>query len=504
MKKFKFVIVGGGTAGMMAAAYLKSYWADKVQITIVYDHKNPGIGVGESLTPPFIKFLQSINVSTSDLVKNVNATIKLGLKFKNWTGDGSYYYHPFMQIPGSDDPYNFTLASSIVNTKKDSLFLNEEYVLYDSYYFEQCKLPFFEGQILGDYSLHIDATLFSKFLEDRFRGSFIIKDEVVANIHKKENGHIDKLVCESGNIIEGDFFIDASGFQRVLFKHLGGTWKDMKDWLPLDRCIPNPVFGDFLKQPTCTTSEASGDGWILQVPLQNRWGSGYLYSSEFTTDEQAFERFSSFVKMSFKKDLNNTSKVLKFDSGYYEEQWIGNCLSVGLSCGFSEPLEATNIHQVTQQLGYFVQMFNFEVYQHDVNYYNKVNKMIFENIYLYLRFCYCNGRSDTEFWKYITNNEPSEVKEIKSKISKDIVNSYNLALSTPFNYGNFTIVANGLGLIDYDNYKNILQNRLVYDNCRLTNQNFLNFKSLIQNERSIDHQTLIHAIKATELPVLTN
>lgn len=502
MKTHKIVVLGGGTAGMMASTFIKNYWGDKVEVIVVYDHSNPGIGVGESLTPIFIKFLKSINVPVSDLIKKVNSTFKLGLKFKNWNGDGSYYYHPFSQIDNAQDIYNYTLTSSIINNT-DKLFSNEQYIFYDSYYFENSKIPFDVDTVLGQYSLHIDATLFSKYLQEKFQDRLTIKNKIISDVEKDDKGHIKSLICSDGDKIEGDFFIDASGFQRVLFKHIGGNkWNDMKDWLPLDRCIPNPVFLEFDKIPTCTTSEASSDGWILQVPLQNRWGAGYLYSSQFTTDEQAFDKFSDFVRERYNQNLNNTSRVLKFDSGYWEEQWVGNCLSVGLSCGFSEPLEATNIHQIIHQLGHFIQMYNFEVNPHDVNYYNKISKVFFENIYLYLRFCYCGGRDDSEFWKYISNHEPLQITELKNKISKEIVNSFNLDFGTPFNYNNFTLVANGLGLIDKEKYKKIIEDRMILANSRASNEHFNNYKSHIQHNYSVDHLTFITAVKISPDEIL--
>lgn len=487
-QKHKFVIVGGGTAGMMTAALFKTYWQDKADVTVVYDHKNPGIGVGESLTPIFISFLERINIKPSDLVKHCNSTFKLGLKFKNWTHN-NYYYHPFVQTINYKDDYNFTLASSLINNK-NKIFNNEEYIFFDSYYFENSCLPVTNNEVNGRYAMHIDATLFSKFLEQKFKNSIEVIDNNVVDVLKDERSFIQSLVCSDGTKIEGDFFIDASGFQRVLFNHLDSKWNDMKKWLPLDRCIPNPVFCEFQKQPTFTTSEATEDGWILQVPLQNRWGSGYLYSSSFTDDQKAFDKLQSFVKKTYNKDLNNTSKVLKFDSGYYESPWINNCLSVGLSYGFSEPLEATNIHQVAQQINYFIDVYNFKVNQYDVNKFNLHFKKVFENVYTYLRFCYCNGRNDSEFWKYITNNEPKEITFLKEKISKEIVNTFNLDDTGMFNYHNFTLVASGLNLIDKQSYKSILENRLVLNNSITNNTSFKNFKKN-QQATAVDHLDFI-------------
>lgn len=498
-KKHKFVVLGGGTAGLMAATFLKTYWSDKIDLTLIYDHKNPGIGVGESLTPVFLNFLNSVNINISDLIVHANATIKLGLRFKNWTGDGTHFYHPFTQLVKEPDAYNYLLSTAMVDSEH---FNNEQSNLYDSYYFDNYSVPFNGTSIIGKYSAHIDATLFARYLEERFKGQFEIIDNVVAGVMKDKRGHISRLICEDGEQVDGDFFIDASGFQRVLFKHLENKWHDMKDWLPLDRCIPNPVFTEFAKQPTCTTSEASEDGWILQVPLQNRWGSGYLYSSEFTSDEKAFDSFSKFVGRQYNKPLHNTSKVLKFDSGYWDKQWVGNCLSLGLSCGFSEPLEATNIHQVSQQLEWFTQTYNFATQEHDVDNYNEYNKKVFENIYLFLRFCYTNNKKyDSKFWNYINNNEPKKVMDVKNKISEEILNYYSLTSSTTFNHSNFTVVANGLGLIDKEKYAEVLDRRSVREYSRRVNEQTQTYKKNLQLQKAVDHLTLISQVKSGVLEI---
>lgn len=474
------VVVGGGTAGIIAATYIKKYWKDAVTVSLVYDHSKPGIGVGESLTPAIYKYLNFIGVTRDDLVKNVNATVKLGLKFKNWLGDGKSYYHNFAQY--EDEYYNLIAAYDIANGQ----YTND--TTYDSFYMENCVIP---RDPNAQQSLHIDATLFSKYIESRFKNDINIIDDHVSTVVVKDN-KIDKLILKNAGPLSGDFFIDATGFQSILMKKLDNTWIDKSDWMPIDSCIPNPVVTDFVKQPCYTTSEASEDGWILQVPLSNRWGAGYLYSSNFTSDDVAFDRFSKFVQKTYNKDLANTDKILRFKSGYWKNQWVGNCIVVGLASGFSEPLEATNIHHTVEQVDQFVNLCGLQYCNYDVTNYNKFMEEFYENVYLYLRFCYTTGRTDSEFWKYMTANVPQPVKDLEEKVSYDFLTFYDL-LGPIFSFGNFTRVAVGLGKVDKNSIKSILEKRGLTARAKQLSEQ-LRYQKSIDIRSAIDHRAYINLV----------
>lgn len=487
-KKFRFVIVGGGTAGIISATYLKSYWGDNAEVVLLYDHSKPGIGVGESLTPMVYDYLNYVGITRDELVKHVNATVKLGLKFKNWTGDGSEYIHTFFEPNQQVSAFNYGTAYDIINNQ-----YQEDYT-YDSFYFDNCCIP---EDPYAVQSLHIDAVLFSRYIEDKFKDRLTIIDGTVKDIIlQKDLTSIDHLILDTGEKVSGDFFIDASGFQSVLFKNLPATWVDKTKWLPLDRCIPNPVPWEFDKQPPYTTSEASDEGWILQVPLSNRWGTGYLYCSSFCSDDQAFNNFESFLNKNYNTSLNNTEKVLSFKSGYWKEQWVGNTICVGLSSGFTEPLEATNIHHTIFQIMQFVNMFNFKVFSYDVKHYNRMMQDFYENVYLYLRFCYTNRRNDTDFWKYMHNNIPEDVKDLEEKIKQDIINDGTFVHSPLFRQGNFTKVANGLKKINKESYLRVLQSR---NAIGIGMEESNRYRSVKNNNRLavVDHLEYIKKIKNT-------
>jgi len=499
MKKYEFVIVGGGTAGMITAAVFSKKWGDLANVTVIYDHKNPGIGVGESLTPNIYDFLDYMGISRNDMIKNVNATVKLGLKFKNWLNDGNYFYHNFNQRPLSK--YKQTVggiipivsAYDIVNNEYDNDFT------YSSNFMENCKIP--KDHSLSQ-SLHIDATLFSKYIENILRDKITVIDGIVKDANNTGE-HINSVVLEDGRVIKGDFFIDATGFKKLLFKKITDDWVDKTDWLPLDRCIPNPIPWEFKTQPPYTTSEATDQGWILQVPLSNRWGTGYLYSSKFLSDDIAFENFQKFLNKNYGENtLNNKSKVLSFESGYWRKQWVGNCMAIGLSSGFAEPLEATNIMHVIAQVSYFVETFNFKIFNYDITRYNQKMISFYESIYLYLRFCYTTNRTDSAFWEYMTNNTPREVKDLEDKVKFDILtNMQELSNMVPFSFENHIRVANGLKKINVKSWEEQLKRKDVKFAKNLSQQ--VKRDKLNDYVQSVDHldyvQTILSTTKYTKL-----
>lgn len=490
MKQHKIIVVGGGTAGIMAATYIKTYWGDLVEVVLVYDHSKPGIGVGESLTPVFNIYLDYVGISREELIKHCNCTVKLGLKFKNWLNDGKSYYHNF-DMTTQSDPRNMGALWDIATNNYDGGYGHSAAMLDNN------LIPYGDNLNIND-TLHIDATLFSKYVENKFKDKLtIIDDEVIEVRLKPGEKMIDTLVLKTRGDLSGDFYIDATGFSNVLFKPLGSKWNDMTDWLPIDSCIPNPVEFEFIEQPPYTTSEATEDGWILQVPLSNRWGSGYLFNSSFTDEEKAFDKFEKFVKERYNTPLKNTSKVLKFKSGYWDEQWIGNCIVVGLSSGFAEPLEATNIHHTVFQLITFIDFYNFKINQYDIKVYNQLMKEFYYNIYLYLRFCYTTNRTDSEFWKYITYNTPDDVINVLEKIKRDPIISPLLIPGPTFISKNFTTVAYGLGHIDSRSYADILTNRALNNiSMQQSKVTFARKKELL-DRHTVNHRSYIaHILKS--------
>ena len=442
--KYKITVVGGGTAGVMSATYLKSYWGDLVDVTMVYDHNKPGIGVGESLTPMFDKYLSTVGISTIELIQHCNATIKLGLKFKNWTTQGHEWIHSF-PISEAFDSADKTV--SYFNAVDAYDILNDQYensYNYDEFYFDN-NLIFGADISTYRHALHIDANVVGRYIESKFKDKINIIDGIVNNV-EVENREIKSITLLSGETITSNLFIDASGLGQAMFKHLDPEWISVEDQLPTNRTIPNPLFKEYDYLPPYTTAEATKNGWILDVPLSNRRGTGYVYSSKFTTDQEAKEDFNQWLIKNHNVELQS-DRVIKFSNGYWKDQWIGNCIAIGLSSGFVEPLEATSLHNAFVQLDALTSMYSLVESQHVVKKYNAFSKSIYEDCFEYIRFFYHTKRTDSEFWRYLTDNTPEWLSDLDNKLSqsfatprdfRDVIFDSSSYVSVGYGHGTFT------------------------------------------------------------------
>jgi len=490
---FKIIVVGGGTAGAMAASYFKSYWGDRADVTMLYDHSKPGIGVGESLTPLFDNYLKTVGISTIDLIRNCNATIKLGLKFKNWTHDGSEWFHSFphneslsLVNPVLVD-FNAVDAFDILHNQYDSGYT------YGKFYFNNNVLPSTDN-LSYRHALHVDASLLSKYVEFVFQDKITIIDGNVTDVHVT-NRSITSIKLANRQEYSADLFIDASGLDQVLFKHLAVDWVDLSDQLPTDRAIPFPLFKDFDYIPPYTTAEATKNGWILDVPLSNRHGTGYVYSSKFTTDDEARFEFDKWLKEKYNVNLTS-DRIIKFKSGYNAEHWVGNCVAIGLSSGFVEPLEATNIHHAFTQIDLITKVFDGITSTQIINHYNTVMTTIYKNTFKYIRFFYNTGRTDSSFWQYLTDNTPDEIKDIITLIDSTPLTIYNFnkTAADMFESADFNCIAYGYGLFkNTDNLENFLKSRWLYDHAASASQQIKELKKYIE-QQSVDHKQWIDSV----------
>ena len=493
---YNLVIVGGGTGGLIAAANAHLYYKSKIKITVIFDHKNPNIGVGESLTPTIKGFMNRVGITEEEMIVKVGSTIKLGLKFKNWLNNNDYFYHGFLAKTLDPDPFYTTSPYDIATGTYNSS------DTFSTEFYENSVIP--NPRLTQPFtnSLHIDSVLFTKFLIEKYKNDITIIDDVVKDVIV-ENNNIKGIILEKSGQMSGDFYIDASGFARVLMKRLNSKWIDKSDWLPINKFIPQPVptNWDGKKIPPYTTSEATDNGWILQVPLQNRWGVGYLYSSKFTSDDEAISKFTKFLKDNYNHDIVNP-KCMSFNSGYWEDQWVGNCLATGLASGFAEPLEATNIQHTISQMGTFFRDFNLKVIEIDRIKYNKAQRTIYENIYLFLRFCYDTKRTDSEFWKYMTNNVPEEIKQLNDKLEQfGYFSPFDYFSQNVFSYQNFTCVANGLNKFNKDKIMQTINERNILDKTIFYSDK-LKRKKINLNTTAIDHTNYINTVLANNVNLI--
>jgi len=444
----KIVIVGTGTAGLLAAAFMHKFWDDNVQIKVIYDGRSKNIAVGESTTPLILKTLEILGISKEELIKDIGTTLKLGINFKNWI-PGTEYFHGFGE--GVDNKSN-NFFNDIRTDETSAVFTitNDIFQGGGNYNIATTKLPSNDVNSFS-YALHIDTQKFIKVLIKRFEDDIEFVDDIVERVRvNPECNQISHIECRDSGIVDADFFVDASGFNCVLFKHLNPEWVDTSHILPIDRAIPQQIPNITGQIPSHTLAEATDNGWIWQLPVGDRYGTGYLYSSKFTSDEEAREKYNNWLVENHNVELT-TDRIIKYRPGYYKNNWIGNCLAVGLSSGFIEPLEATGIMIISKQIYNFV-AFNSALnnLNHTKSYLNTMNTALYDEIVRFNALHYCTDRTDSDFWKYMTNNKLQWVKDYQEKCQKEFIdNSVFLNVKDCiWAFDSYIQISHGLGMFD--------------------------------------------------------
>jgi tryptophan halogenase len=388
-RDFKFVIVGGGTAGWLTALYIRKYWPN-TNITVIASTEIGILGAGEGTVPSFIDFLEEVDIQPKDILENAKGTIKRGIQFTNWRGNNDQYIHSFDML-GPDK-----------------------------------------------YALHFDASLLAKYLESvaLTRNIKLIDDEVV-NINSTKD-QITSIDLKSLPTVDADFVFDCSGFRRLIIgEFYKSPWKSYADTMPAKRAIPFFLPNDNTSLPEYTESIAMKAGWIWKIPVQGRYGCGYVFDSTQITDTEAEEEIREYLGHDF-----TSPRTFNFEAGTYKYPWIGNCLAVGLSAGFIEPLEATSIHMQIVTLRLFKQVFGSDIGSYKLNHdLKELNDDVVSFLYLH----YMSDRSDTNFWSKFTENKmPEKVNKLLSTndISK-FYSSYNFSV---WPLESWKTICSGIGL----------------------------------------------------------
>ena len=431
----KFVIIGSGTAGLITAGMIKSYWGDEVRVTLYYDAKKKNIAVGESTTPLIHSFLDAMGITTEDLIRDLNVTVKLGIKFKDWI-PGTDYFHGFVE---ADTFYQPDLSSTVYSIPNDC---------YDGgILFNEATTTIPNKEFNYEHGLHIDTQEFSNYMFEKLKDKIEIVNDIAERVNIKDD-KIESIDFKNSGNVTADFYIDCSGFNSLLIKNLEPEWVDITDCLPIDRAIPQQVPYDFDEIPSYTLAEATDNGWIWQIPIGNRYGTGYLYSSRFTTDEEAREKYNSWLLEKFGVELK-TDRIIHYKPGYYKQAWIGNCLAVGLSSGFIEPLESTGIHIIVKQIRDFIKLnSNLNFLNHDRNIFNATNLKTYKIIIDFICLHYNTNRTDSSFWKYMTDNKTEWVEGIDEKCKREFLDSFSINDQSFWHLDSFIQVANGLLMFD--------------------------------------------------------
>lgn len=484
MKTVKSItVVGGGTAGLIAAIILKKRL--NLDITLIYS-KNIGIiGVGEGSTEHFRDFMEFVGIDQYQLIKECDATYKCGIMFEGW-GNKDFLHSVNQPFNQKYSQYNFVYAKQIAE--------NSDYLNYRMYWKNELNSWFLNRPTeFPSNQYHFNTHKLNEFLSKIAIGLGIqIQEDEIIEIETNESGEISKLQGIKKNY-SSDFYIDATGFKRILMSKLGCKWQSYSKYLKMNSAITFQT-EDEDNYNYWTLSKAMNSGWLFRIPVWGRYGNGYIFDKNFITEEQAKEE----VEKLFNRPIE-VGKSFNFDPGALEKVWIKNCCAVGLSSSFVEPLEATSIGTTIQQTFLLMhRILNYD--EKTVDNYNKSFNEIMQNIRDFICLHYVTNNHSTDFWKYIkTVDLPDTLKELMTlwkyrlPITEDFSNITNYRL---FDADNFILVLEGLELInrsairsEYYSYQKTVQ---VLADSIISDR--LNFENSIEK---ISHKELITKIRST-------
>ena len=403
------VILGGGTAGWMTANLLQKKWRQRgIQISVVESPDIGIIGVGEGSTPLLKEFFDSLEISESEWMPQCNATYKNGISFNDWSTVPGYesYFHPFpcsldfatfgflykyteLRRKGADvlaHPNRFSLMAGLTERKL-------------------APLPAENFPFHFQYGYHFDSVLIGKFLREKAKESGVSHIEAtVEKVEQESDGSIKSLLLNTGQILSGDFFVDCSGFASILLqKTLKVPFVSFAENLFNDSAVAIPTDIE-TEIPAETLSTALSNGWAWKIPLTNRFGNGYVFSSKYCSPDEAETELRSHLNI-LESDVE--ARHLKMKVGRVHETWAKNCVAVGLSQGFIEPLEATALQFVYSTIEQFSQALeegNFSGKNRDE--FNARMNANFEGVRDYIVLHYkTNSRSDSQYWKDNRENQ---------------------------------------------------------------------------------------------------
>lgn len=412
----KVVVAGGGTAGWIAAAALSNSFRGILDITLVESEEIGTVGVGESTIPPIRSFHKLMRIDEQEFMRATAATFKLGILFDNWRNGKDRYIHSFGitgQSTWACEFHHFWLHSLTRGIRSEL----GDYCL-ELQAAKQDK--FATGPDYGvNYAYHLDASVYAKFLR-KFSEAFGVKrvEGKIKEIKQNgESGFIEALVLHSGQVIEGDFFIDCTGFRGLLIEQtLKSGYEDWNQWLICDSAVAVQTESVGPATPY-TRSIAHEAGWRWRIPLQHRVGNGLVYNSTHMSDEQATEKLLREVDG---KTLVQP-RVIKFKPGRRKQVWNKNVLALGLASGFVEPLESTSIHLVITGISRLIHLFPFGgITQAFVDQYNLDARSEHEGIRDFVILHYkVTDREDTEFWRYCKNMQVPELLARRIQMFRD-------------------------------------------------------------------------------------
>ena len=410
------VIVGGGTAGWMtAASFAKLGKGARISVELIESEQIGTVGVGEATIPPIFEFNRSLQIDENEFIRATQASFKLGIEYVDWYAKGQSYIHPFghygVQMHGIYF-HHFWLRHRLQGGTMDPGAFNM--------HINACRENRFGWPKPDDklplppmaYAYHFDAGLYAAFLRRMSEGLGVKRTEgkVVSVQQNGESGYIESVTLEDGRVVAGDLFIDCSGFRGLLIEQtLQAGYEDWSHWLPCDRALAVPCERVAATTPY-TRSTSREAGWQWRIPLQHRTGNGYVYCSQFISDDEAAGKL--LQRLDGKPQ--DSPRPLRFVAGRRKKVWIKNCVAVGLASGFLEPLESTSIHLIQSMVARLLFMLPGAGFsQATIDKFNALARYELEEIRDLLLLHYtATVRDDTPFWRHCRAIEkPDSLKQ---------------------------------------------------------------------------------------------
>jgi tryptophan halogenase len=424
---YRIVIVGGGTAGWMAAAALsKILGPRRYAVTLVESDEIGTVGVGEATIPLIQTFNAALGIDENAFMQATHATFKLGIQFIDWSAPGSDYFHPFGAYGVDMNGINFThywLRYRKAGGAADFGLFNPQTLAARQGHFGRTaeinpNLP------PVNYAFHFDAALYGRFLRDLAEAGGVVRWEgrIVDVSQDTASGNITAVALSDGRRVEGDLFIDCSGFRGLLIEQtLRSGYEDWSRWLPCNRAVAVPCDKVGPAAPY-TRSTAREAGWQWRIPLQHRTGNGYVFCDAYLSEDKARDLLMQRLDGKVQAD----PRVVRFTTGHRRRMWSHNVVALGLASGFLEPLESTSIHLVQEAIFKLIKYFpNGGITPPLRDAFNREVLEAYTNVKDFLIAHYkVTMRDDTPFWAYCKNMEVPD--SLKARL--DTFAAANLAL----------------------------------------------------------------------------
>ena len=445
-------IVGGGTSGMIAALMLRKAFPEMI-VTVIESSAIGIVGVGEGSTEHWRFFIDYADISVYDLFRETDATFKIGIKFTNWHGDDTHYFHSLMIDYGGQDKHNNLYYTWLK-------MIGEDWNPLDTLGYASQLSRHYEPLHDNINQYHFDTFKLNKFLHKKCsERNILLYDKIIEHVNLDESGAVRSITSSDGEEYVADFFIDCTGFRRTISSQLGVKWIDKSHFLPMNSAIAFPT--DYLEDiPSYTEATALSSGWSWRIPTQQRFGNGYVYCDSFIDENKAFDEISSHYKKTYNIDNIQIGKKIKFNAGHVDSYWKKNCVSIGLSGIFVEPLEASSIGTTIQQCVSLITSLAFYDGQQEVtaSSYNKSMNMVSNNIIDFIQLHYFTHRQDSDFWSFCKHSLTwtDFNKEYLDHFSRYTVdpNMFREPLLL-FKHLNYTQVMHGLRMFDGNHAKSI-------------------------------------------------